>query len=91
MKYLEKYLDYLPLFPVFGFLLSLPGGALRLHNPYYFLIGLVTIPVWVLLIMAAFKIRKSEKQKASLLAPPLARPAKAGMEGKRGEGEGGGK
>jgi len=61
MKYLEKYLDYLPLFPVIGILLSLPGGAIRLHNHYYFIIGVVTIPVWILIVMAALKIKKMGK------------------------------
>lgn len=58
MKYLEKYLDYLPLFPVVGILLSLPGGAIRLHNFYYLVIGVVTIPVWIFIAMAILKIKK---------------------------------
>ena len=60
-NFLEKNLDYLPLIPIFGFLLSLPGGAIRLHNIYYFIIGVVTIPVWILLIMATQKIKRTRK------------------------------
>ncbi|MDD5222913.1 MAG: hypothetical protein PHE84_02910 [bacterium] len=80
--FLQKYLDYLPLFTVFGILLSLPGGAIRLHNPYYLIIFVVTIPVWVLLIWAILKVNKANKENT----PSFSAPA-----GDKGENKGGGK
>jgi hypothetical protein len=80
-SFLEKRLDYLPLIAVYGFLLSLPGGVIRLHNPYYLIIGVVTIPVWIILIMATLKIRKAKNQVAPSISPPL-------RGGDEGEGEG---
>ena len=59
--FLEKYLDYLPLIPIYGFLSGLPGGAIPLHNIYYFIIWVVTIPVWIFLIMATLKIKRMGK------------------------------
>ena len=59
--FLEKYLDYLPLISIYGFLSGLPGGAIPLHNIDYFIIWVVTIPVWIFLIMATLKIKRMGK------------------------------
>ncbi|MDD5222915.1 MAG: hypothetical protein PHE84_02920 [bacterium] len=58
---LEKWLEYLPLIPILGFLLSFIGAARRLDHIYFFVLGLVTLPVWIFLIMAALKIKRMKK------------------------------
>jgi hypothetical protein len=62
MKFLDKYIDYWPLLTIYWFLITPLGGATRIHNPNYFILYLVTIPVWVCLIMATLKIKKARKR-----------------------------
>ena len=60
-SFLEKWLEYLPLFPVLVFLLSFVGAARRLNDIYFFILLAVTFPVWTMLIMATLKIKKMKK------------------------------
>lgn len=64
-RLLERYLDYLPLMTIFWFLITPLGGASRIHNPNYFILYLVTIPVWVCAIMATLKIKRARKNQSS--------------------------
>jgi len=59
--FFEKNLEYLPLIPILGFLFSFVGAANRLGDIDFFVLHLVTLPVWVLLIMANLKIKRMKK------------------------------
>lgn len=63
-SWLKKWLAYLPLIPILGFLLSFIGAARRLDDTYFFILGLVTLPVWIFLIMATLKIKRMKKTSA---------------------------
>ncbi len=69
--FLEKWLEYLPLIPILGFLLSFIGAARRLNDIYFLVLGVVTLPVWIFLIMAALKIKKMKKTQGN---PPITQP-----------------
>ena len=58
---LDKWLEYLPLLPILVFLVSFVGAARRLNDIYFFVLLLVTIPVWIFLILAALKIKRMKK------------------------------
>ena len=60
--FFEKNLEYLPLIPVLGFLLSFVGAANRLGDFDYFVLHLVTLPVWIFLLKTHQKIKRMKKQ-----------------------------
>jgi hypothetical protein len=70
-SWLEKWLEYLPLIPILGFLLSFIGAARRLDDTYFFVLGVVTLPVWIFLIMAALKIKRMKKTRGN---PSITQP-----------------